>query len=673
MGRAKEQHRQPVGAALVSLSDRRRRWWLGLLLVAMAVAAYMPVWSAGFIWDDPDYVTHNATLRTWRGLADIWFSPTATPQYYPLVHTSFWIEYHLWELSPLGYHLDNVLLHALNAILLWVVLRRLRVPGAWLAGAIFAVHPVMVESVAWVTERKNVLSLAFYLLAMLCALRFLRVDDSDRDKRDKQAGVKRADYRWYVGAMVFFVAALLSKTVTASFPAAVLLIIYYVRGRVMWRNVAPWVPFFVLGAASGLITGWLEAKHVGAWGPEWNFTLVDRVLIAGRAVWFYLYKLVLPVRLSFIYPRWQINAQVWWQYIFPVAAVLLIVVLFLLRRQIGRGPLVAVLFFGGTLVPALGFVNTFPMRYSFVADHFQYHASIGMIALIAASLVWIFRKFRLGHFVPGGLVVLTSVLGSLTFAQARNYRDPLTLWDATLAHNPDSWMVHVNIAQELLGKWREAGSQDQPPVLAGTHLHRALELAPDISDPHFSMGMYASDRRDWPAAIEQFRRAIEIAEAAGQPYYYPNYYDSLGHALYMSGDVEGAIGQYRRAVTLMPSYARAHFNLALAYEKQQRPDEALQQYADAVRVAPDYAEARYNYGNLLRTTGQFAQAVEQYQILLSQQPNRADAHVNMAATLLQMGQISDAVAHYAQAARLDPSLRPAIEQSLRRLNLRLPR
>ena len=343
----------------------------------------MPALRGGFNWDDDAYVTNNLTLRSVHGLSQIWGQLTATPQYYPLVFTSFWLEYHLWGLNPLGYHVVNVLLHALAAMLLWRVLVRLQLPGAWLAAGIFALHPVAVESVAWVTERKNVLSAVFYFAAALAYLRW-------RDDGTTTTGL-RATSSWrslvlYLLSLALFICALFSKTVTASLPAALLLVIWWKHGRIAGRDVWPLLPFFVAGAALGLVTSWLERTHVGANGPEWALSFFDRCLIAGRALWFYAGKLFWPANLTFIYPRWQIDPGIWWQWLFPAAAIALVMILWSLRGRIGRGPLVAVLFFAGTLLPALGFANVYPMRYSFVADHFQYLASVGLIVLAAAGL-----------------------------------------------------------------------------------------------------------------------------------------------------------------------------------------------------------------------------------------------------------------------------------------------
>ena len=283
----------------------------------------------------------------------------------------------------------------------------------------FRAPPGLVESVSWITERKNVLSAVFYFAAALAYLRFVALAEPGGPNRHRRY--------WYLGALVLFMAALLSKTVTCTLPAALLLVCWWKKGRVQRGDIFPLLPFFALGVGLGLLTAWIEKYHVGAQGAEWSLTFADRCLIAGRALWFYAGKLVWPAHLTFIYPRWEIDPAVWWQWLFPVAAVGVVAGLWLARRRIGRGPLVAVLFFAGTLGPALGFVNVYPMRYSFVADHFQYLACVGLITLCAAGLD------RIPRVIPATLVVL---LGALTWQQTGIYRNLETLWRDTLAKNP---------------------------------------------------------------------------------------------------------------------------------------------------------------------------------------------------------------------------------------------
>ncbi len=390
---------------------RRRKhsqssWREGLpygALPVLVLVAYLPAFSGGFVWDDDYHVTNNSTLLSLDGLRRIWLEPGAVPQYYPLVHTSFWVEHHLWGNDPRGYHAVNVLLHCAATLFLWRVLVRLRVPGAWLGAALFAVHPVEVESVAWIAERKNLLAAVFGLASLLAYLRFSPLEsDAESSKSAEAAPPERrspqgsAAWRYYAVSLAFFVAALLSKTVIAVLPAVLLVITWWKRGKLTRRNLALVAPFFAVALPLALQTVWLEKHHVGATGEAWALSLLERVLIAGRALWFYVGKLVWPANLTFFYSRWTIDASVWWQYLFPLAAAATMIALWLLRGRLGRGPPAAALIFAGVLLPALGFFDVYPMRYSFVADHFQYHASMALLALAGAGARRCWRGCRGG-------------------------------------------------------------------------------------------------------------------------------------------------------------------------------------------------------------------------------------------------------------------------------------
>ncbi|MHC4649419.1 MAG: tetratricopeptide repeat protein [Planctomycetota bacterium] len=499
------------------------------LLVLMTLAAYWPATSCGYIWDDDDYVHQNVLLRSTGGLGEIWLDVGATPQYYPLVHTSYWLEYRLWEDDPRGYHVVNILLHALGAVLLWRVLKRLGVPGAWVAAAVFALHPVHVESVAWITERKNVLSGVFYLGSALLYLRFTLRTGEDRPSR------------WlYAGALALFVCALLSKTVACSLPAALLLVLWWKRGHIGWQDARLLAPFFALGVAFGLLTIWMEVHRVGAEGATWNLTFIDRCLIAGRALGFYAGKLIWPWPLMFVYPRWQINASAWWQYTFPAAAAAVVVGLWLARNRIGRGPLVAVLFFAGTLVPALGFFDIYPMRYSFVADHFQYLASIGLIALGATGLFAAARRCGDLGLVSAGIAagVVLLVLGTATWRYGHAFQDAEMLWRDTLDNNDNAWIAHNNLGTILQAR----GRQDE----AFHHFRRAVEINPDHAEAH----------------------------------------NNVGGILGLQGRADEAIIHFRRALELDPGLARAHANLGNALLAQSRLDEAMIHFREAERLDP---------------------------------------------------------------------------------------
>ncbi|HEX3718930.1 MAG TPA: tetratricopeptide repeat protein [Verrucomicrobiae bacterium] len=564
-------------------------WFWSVILAALVIIAYLPAFSGGFIWDDDSYVTQNFNLRDLAGLGRIWFAPATMPQYYPLAHSSFWLEYHLWGLNPFGYHCVNILLHALAAILLYRTLARLRLPGAWLAAAIFALHPVQVESAAWVTERKNVLSAVFYFAAALAWLRFRPLENNDAPAK--------ARWKWYALALLFFIAALLSKTVTCSLPAALLLVCWWKKGKVRWADVRPLIPFFIIGVFLGLFTSWTEKNRVGAEGPAWALTFAQRVLIAGRALWFYADKLVWPVNLTFVYPRWRINTAVWWQWLFPAAVIAVIAALAVMRRRLGRGPLAAVLLFIGTLGPALGFINVYPMRFSFVADHFQYLATVALIVLFAA---W---ASRWPHWASA---LLLAVLAILTWRQTTMYASPEILWRATLARNPDALLAHNELGVILLEKGR---AQE-----AAAHFQKILELDPNYAEAHYNLGMILFQNGQIDDAAAQFQRALEIA---------PNYdsaHNGLGSVLLRRGQLDDAIARFQKALELNPLSMNARLNLGLALAQKGRLDDAISQFEKCLLIDPQNAPTHGNLGDLFLKKGRVADSVAHYQAALDLQP-----------------------------------------------------
>ncbi|MGA2583042.1 MAG: tetratricopeptide repeat protein [Tepidisphaeraceae bacterium] len=606
------------------------RWWPAAILLGLVVISYWPViQSGGFIWDDPQHVVKNTDLRDLPGLARIWIDPTSIPQYYPLVHTTFWIEFHLWGLSPRGYHIDNIALHALAAILLWRLLLRLKIPAAFLAAAIFAVHPMQVESVAWITERKNVLSTVFYLLAIHAYLNFAG-EDLDRDSS-----------RWgmYALSLLLFVAALLSKSVACSLPAAILLLVYWKHDGIGWRDVLPLLPFFVIGFISADLTATLERTHVGASGPEWDFSLIDRFLIAGRAVWFYVAKFLWPHPLSFVYPRWEgmnLSARPM-MILFPIAVAAAILVLWLLRKEIGRGPLVAALFFIGTLMPALGFVNVFPMRYTFVADHYVYVACIGLIVLVAAIL---------NRLLGRAAMVIVIPLVALSFSRGWVYRDSLTLWWDTEKHNPNSWMVWGNLGDEY------ADRNDRPD--ARRCYAKLLELAPNEGVAHWKWGIVLEYDNNLNGAEDEFAKAIRLDPNAVPVR------NSLGLLYIEENNLPAAMECFLDALSIDPQNAEAHFNYGVVLEKQGNFPSAQYEYLMAVKFNPGLADAQYNLANA--QCFHFHRpdmSLEHYAAAIAANPDRYDYHFNYGQALRLLGKTDEARQQYQTALRLNPDFAPA--------------
>jgi len=585
----------------------------GLLLVTMACAVYAPVRDAGYIWDDDSYVTGNQTLRSSDGLRRIWLESSATPQYYPLVHTTFWMEYHLWNLSPWGFHFVNVALHATSVVLLWRLLVRLRVPGAWWGAALFAVHPVMVESVAWITERKNVLSLALALSALLAYFRCAPLDEK------RAAAPPRPDsiyWMWYAAALGLFLAALLSKTVVATMPAVILVILWWKRGRVVAADVLPLVPFFALGVGCGLFTAWVEKHHVGAGGVEWNYSLIDRVLIAGRVLWFYAAKLAFPYPLAFFYPRFKIDASVGWQYLFPLAALAVVALLWWQRANLGRGPLAAVLIFAGVLVPALGFVDVYPFRFSFVADHFQYHASIALLALAAAGGVGVYAhldRFGQQALLVASVMVL-GILGLLTYQRVEIFQNVESLYRDTIVKNPAGPTAYANLAVYL----ESVGRVEEALQLA----REAVKLGPDEATAHNTLG-------------------ICLVRLAGSP--------TANAAMLNEG-----IAELQESLRLLPTYADAHVNLGLAYMASGRAAEARQEFDAALAKNHNHADAHYALAGMLAQQGDLRSAADHYVAAITARPDFDRALNNLGVVLMNLGEVDRAIEYFAAAVRANP-------------------
>jgi tetratricopeptide (TPR) repeat protein len=614
------------------------------LILVVTLAAYFPALTGDFLWDDAGHVT-NPGLQSWSGLMRIWFELGVTQQYYPLLHSAFWIEHLVWGDATLGYHLINVLWHATSACLLVAILRRLAVPGALLAALVFALHPVSVESVAWIAEQKNTLSTVFCLAA---ALAWLRFEDERRPAR-------------YVVASLWFLAALLTKTVTATLPAALLVVAWWRRGRLSWRgDVRPLLPWFALGVAAGLGTAWLESAQIGAGGEAFNLGPVERSLLAGRVVWFYLGKLLWPAGLTFFYPRWTIDATIAWQWFFPGAALLVLAGL-IWWGQRDRAPLAAALLFGGTLFPVLGFVNVYPFVFSYVADHFQYLASLGLIAFLAAAAT---RGFALLCWPrwsgPAMAAVVLLILGALTWRQSGTYRDVFTLYEATLARNPSSWVAHLNLGTAL----DEAGQPEE----GLPHLQRALELKPGFPETLNSLGNVLNRLGRSREALPLLEQAVRI-----QPRF-ASAHNTLGVALMSLDRADEGIAEFGRAVELDPKLAIARVNLGWALANNGRVAAAVAQFEQVRRLRPDLADAEIKWGLTLAMHGDMTGAVPHLERAVELQPGNPDMRNALGRAFLEVGRRTEAIEQFEETLRLDPNHAGAREElgRLRRAGSAVP-
>jgi tetratricopeptide (TPR) repeat protein len=571
----------------------------GVLIVLLTLVAYFPAMRGGFIWDDDDHLTGNPAMLSVGGLKRIW-SSLAVSRYYPLTLTSFWVQRHFWGLHPLPYHVVNIALHAVNAVLLWALLGRLKVRGAWIAAALWALHPVCVESVAWVTELKNTQSGLFFLLALLTFLRF-------------EHGLRPRDY---VIAMVCGVAAMLSKPSTVVLPGVMLLCAWWQRNRWKRSDFLRVAPLMVFAVGISLLTIVEQHHHIER-DPafERTMTAAQRLVQAGYAVWFYAGKLLWPTDLCFIYPRWELRAHSAVAWVPLVGLALVAGALWYFRRAgWARATTFGLGYFILALLPVLGFFDIYFFQFSFVADHFQYLASMGLIALAVSTGTTVCSRAGqwgryLGMFIAAAVLIM---LGVSTWRQAHVYQDIETLWRDTLTKNPDAWMAQYNLGNALLqqGKVSEAIAK----------YAAALRIKPDYVEAH----------------------------------------NNLGTVLASQGKVSEAMAQFVAALHIDPDYAEAHNNLGTIFVDQGKVSEAITEYTAALRIKPDSEKAHYNLGNALLQQGKISEAIRQYEQVLRITPDDAEAHYSLGDALLELGKVSEAIAQYRELLRSKPDFPTAL-------------
>jgi tetratricopeptide (TPR) repeat protein len=550
--------RKPTKVGPIEKSPFTAQDWIYAFALFTAIAImYSPSWNGSQLWDDEGHIT-KPELRSTNGLLRIWTELGATQQYYPLLHTVFWLEYRIWGENTLGYHLVNILLHFVSALLIVFILRFLKLPGPWFVAAVFALHPMQVESVAWISELKNCLSGVFFFSSILAYLKF----DAERKKS------------LYAIAFVLFVIGLMSKSVIATMPVILLTIFWWKRGRIGWKNdIVQLLPFIAMGIFAGLFTSWVERKFIGAEGSNFSFTIIERCLIAGRVVWFYFLKFFMPINLVFVYPRWQVSQTIWWQYIFPVMTMFLAGALWSIRNR-WRAPLAVFLCYAATIFPVMGFFNIYPFRYSFVADHFQYLACIGLIIPATAGIESAFTllKLKKPSFLRTTIFgIIIFILGAMTWNQSRMYTDIETLYRITLRKNPECWMACLSLGRIV----SKTGRQEEAIAL----YRRAIELKPDYLEAYNNLGNMLRRVGRPEAAIEQYQAAIKINPNK------PDAYNNLGITLVQLGRIDEAILQYKKALEINPDKINTLNNLAGAYVQKKQLNEAISLLQKALSLA----------------------------------------------------------------------------------------
>lgn len=519
------------------MSPRARQALQALALAAMVFGAYVPAIRGGFVWDDIDlYIIENPLLRLPDGLYRFWFTPEPA-DYYPLAYTTFWFEWRLWSDNPTGYHVVNLLLHAGVSIVLWRLMRAMQLPGAWLAAAVFSVHPVNVETAAWIAQRKALLGGLFGFWAWLSYIRF----------------DERRAWRYYAASLALFFLSLSGKPILIMLPLVLLGWRWWAGRAITLRNTLHLLPYFALSLLMGAVGTWFQYMRALGGGSVRDEGLAARIAASGWAAWFYVYKALLPIDLCFVYPRWEIDPSRVVVYLPLLAAFALLVAAWRCRRSWGRPVLAAWGFFLLTMLPSLGLVDVYFWRYSLVGDHYQYQSIIAVIVAGVAAGAWCLRRLN----GKGASVVLSALLlttlGVLTFRQSRMYRDEEFVWRDTIARNPGAWMPRNNLGNMLFR--RKQFAEAVPFYL------EALAAHPDDAQTH----------------------------------------SNLASALASLNRVEEAAAHWAAAVRLNKEFPEARRNLAIAYEKLKRFDDAQRTWEAILADHPDHAEARERIArNILR-------------------------------------------------------------------------
>lgn len=613
---------------------RLQALFLGALLCAVTAAAYWPIFHAGFIWDDDTFLTANNLIRSADGLRRFWFTRQAA-DYWPMTSTTLWLEWRLWGMHAAGYHVTNLVLHIVECMLLWRILDRLRMPGAYLAALLFAVHPVNVESVAWITQRKNLLAMLFFLLSILFFLRSeaaLAARELTSSKRRQSASA-----RFCCGlSLLAFTLGMLSKGSLAPLPLVLLGIVAWKR-KLSMRDVARVLPFIVVAVVLTCVNIWFQRhgrvpaiRDAGVW---------ERLLDAGNIVWFYIYKILLPINLLFFYPPWKVDVGdlAWW--FGPLAAIGW--TWFLWRRRVSRlRPLLfAWAYFCLMLVPVMGITDVYFMKFSLVADHYAHLALVGVVAVVAAGWAsWqALSKSRLPLFAATAAV---ACMVFLTWRQCGMYLDSRTLYEATLVRNPNSFLARANLALIL----DDAGDL-KGAVAQG---NEAVRLMPGLPEAHYNLGQTLARAGHAPEAIVQYEDAIRLSPD------YPEAHFNLGNALRGTGHVPEALEHYEEAVRLKPDFSDARTNLANLLEMTGRSSEAVAQYEAALRVDPSDAETRNDLGIALAKNDRLPEAIAQFEAAIRLKPGFPEAENNLGMALADSGRPEDSIRHFDEALRLKP-------------------
>ena len=617
------------------------RWQAFAGLALLTLAAYLPAIRGDFVVSEDQVLTASPQIRSADGLVRFWTS-TDTDQYQPLMYTSLWLEWRIWGMNAWGYRLTNVILHTVNAILVWMVLARIGVRGALAVAAIFALHPINVESVAWIYERKNVLSGLFFFLTLLAMLRF-----------DSEGG-----WTWYAGAILLYAAALLTKASTVALP--VVLLLYWWWGNRLWRpRTLSVIPLMVMALAMGIVTVLYEQHYTGATGADFTMGFAERFVRAGWLVFFYVGKLFVPSSLMFFYPRIEVGATGALAYLPHAIIVLTLVICLIYKRSWGRGAFFALASYLVALFPVLGFFNLYYQKFSDVADRFQYLPMIALAALSVHVVVGLLLRFDLipkdvevGRWRVRGSelgIAVVAICWLLTYQRASLYTSTAALCEDTLAKAPSSWIAHQKLGEYLLAESRESTDREKTTKQiesAVSHLEQTVAFNPQNGLALTNLGVAQVSLGRLNEGLENLRRAVVATPGSLECHY------NLATTLHATGDAQGAIEQYQAALEIEPRLWMARVGLGKLLVISGRPDQGIPQLRTAVEDSGGAVEVRATLGVILCGTGHAREGMDILGDLARQYPEDP----NVRSALFQVKAMRDrALAAQTQPAQTQPA------------------
>ncbi|MBW2491193.1 MAG: tetratricopeptide repeat protein [Deltaproteobacteria bacterium] len=635
--------------AKYNITDRHIKIAISLLLILAIIMTYGQVKNFDFVgYDDQDYVTENSQIRkglTVKGIA--WaFTSFYSANWHPLTWISHMLDCELYGLNPMGHHWTNLIFHMLNAILLFLVLERMT--GAiWrsaFVAALFALHPLHVESVAWVSERKDVLSTFFGLLSIAAYCRY----------------VKKTSTKYYILTIVLLSIGLMAKPMLVTFPFLLLLLDFWPLNRFhhkddvllqsekgdhfdfkgIQRLILEKIPFFIPVVLSCALTFFAQ-KSEGAVQALGGLSLKNRIANALVSYAKYVLKMFWPSKLAVFYPHPRDTLPAWQ---IVGAALLITCACFLALRAAKKYPYIVIGLFWylGTLVPVIGFVQVGAQA---MADRYTYIPLIGLYIIVAWGVLDLFRKWHYRKiYLSVFAILILSALTAKTFFQIRHWKNSITLFEHAIRVTENNYKAHNNLA---------IASEPIDLDRAIFHYKEALKINPKFATAHGNLGLALCRKGNYEEAVSYFAKALEINPQK------TNTRMDLANVLFLQEKPEQAISQYREILNIDPENANAHYNLAYILSSQKKMDQAEYHYKETLKINPNHEEAHYHLGNIRLKQGNLKEAFAHFGESIKIKPDYVQAYNQLGIILLRQGKFNKAKVFFSKALQLDPGFSEA--------------